>query len=104
MVPKNLVRRTNVPNQLGLLISDLHSLLSGQTEYSRDHFSRTTKFFGTICPMGPNVQGPYGFGTKYVRAKLLVILARYFSHSVLRNPHLNFSQLLHDKEPTTGLD
>ena len=60
----------------------------GQTEYSRDHLARGIEFLGTICPWvlgtelvgdclsrgtnrgGPNIQGPYAFGTKYVTAFL----------------------------------
>ena len=67
MVPKNLVPLDKwSPTNLVPIFPNHHSLPPGQTEYSRDHFSRGTKlvgdhlsmgtkFLGTICPWGQEV-------------------------------------------------
>merc|ERR1719331_1358796 len=58
MVPKNLVPMDKwSPTNLVPILPNHQSLPLGQTEYSRDHLSRGTKFLGTICPWGQNWLG-----------------------------------------------
>ena len=82
MVPQNLVPLDKwSPTNLVHVILDPHTCPSGQTEYSRDHLSRETKYrlgticiwglnfwdhlsmgpnwLGTVCPEGPIIWGPH---------------------------------------------
>ena len=90
-----------------------------QTEYSRDHLSRGTKLVGdhlsmgtkflvTICPWGlliqrdqligdplwgPNVRGPYAFGTKCVTAEFWIFVVMFSS---IKQVHLKKSKQIFD--------
>ena len=56
MVSKNLVPLDKW-SATNLVPVHPHSLSPRQMEYSSDHFSRGTKFWGTICPWRPNCLG-----------------------------------------------
>ena len=60
--------KRNIPFVQGDRIFGDH--LSMGAELAGDHLSRGTNQLGTNCG-GPNVQGPYAFGTKCVTAKII---------------------------------